>query len=79
MSVLDVGCGTGAITVGIAGQVGPARRVLGIDRDESLLSIARREHGGVPNLEFQRADVLDLMIEPGFDIVTAARALQWIG
>ncbi|MBM3787255.1 MAG: methyltransferase domain-containing protein [Acidobacteria bacterium] len=66
LSVLDVGCGTGAITRGIAKVTGDA---LGIDRDKSLVP---DEPG------FQHADILNF--EPGrrFDIVTAARTLQWI-
>ncbi len=32
MSVLDVGCGTGAIIAGIAQAVGPSGRVVGMDK-----------------------------------------------
>jgi SAM-dependent methyltransferase len=78
MSVLDVGCGTGAITVGIARAVGPGGRVVGVDRDESLLDIARRSHDGTGNLLFECAEALTLPYEREFDIVTAARTLQWI-
>ena len=49
MSVLDAGCGTGAITADIARMVGPEGHVLGIDRDESLLVQARQEHHAIPN------------------------------
>src|SRR3982751_3359875 len=75
MSVLDVGCGTGAITAGIARAVGASGRVVGVDRDESLLELARREHSGA---EFVYGDALELPYDAEFDIVTAARALQWI-
>lgn len=82
MSVLDVGCGTGAITADIARVVGPEGRVLGIDRDASLLAmglaLARREHDGIPNLSFALGDILALPVEGRFDVVTAARTLQWI-
>lgn len=74
MSVLDVGCGTGAITAGIARAVAPGR-VVGVDRDEALLETARRDHAGV---EFQQGDALALAFQDEFDIVTAARAVQWI-
>jgi len=79
MSVLDVGCGTGAITADIARLAGPRGRVLGIDRDESLLALAREEHGGIANLRFAHGDILTLEFEERFDVVTAARTLQWIG
>lgn len=78
LSVLDVGCGTGAITAGIAKAVGPAGEVLGVDRDAGLLEIARREHGGIPNLRFELGDAIGLQVPAHFDIVTAARTLQWI-
>ena len=72
MRVLDVGCGTGAITAGIAEAVGRAGRVVGIDRDASLVEIARKDHKHITNLSFAQRDVLALTEEAGFDIVTAA-------
>ena len=78
MRVLDAGCGIGSITAGIAAAVGPRGSVMGLDRDESLLRIARRDHAGIGNLEFQTGDLLELNSAPRFDIVTAARLVQWI-
>jgi SAM-dependent methyltransferase len=78
MSVLDVGCGTGSITAGIAGAVGAEGRVVGVDRDEELLGIARTEHGSIPTLRFEATDATRLNFHAEFDIVTAARVLQWI-
>ncbi|MBV9498695.1 MAG: methyltransferase domain-containing protein [Acidobacteriaceae bacterium] len=77
MSVLDVGCGTGAITADIARIVGPNGYVLGFDRDESLLHLARRDHM-IPNLRFVQGDILTFPLEGRFDVVTAARTLQWV-
>ena len=81
MSVLDLGCGTGAITADIARAVGATGRVVGIDRDEATLAIARHEHREVDNLRFENGDVLTFdfdAFDDRFDIVTAARTLQWI-
>ncbi len=78
MKILDVGCGTGAITAGIAKAVGPDGMALGIDRDDANLALAIQEHSGIKNLRFERADVLALDVENRFDIVTAARTIQWI-
>ena len=75
MSVLDVGCGTGAITAGIAEAVGLEGRVIGVDRDAGLLAHARRLH---PQLSFAQATATQLPYQAQFDIVTAARTLQWI-
>src|ERR1019366_3444221 len=78
LSVLDVGFGTGAITVGIAAAVGPEGSVVGVDRDEDLLARAREEHTAIPNLRFEHGDATSLTFKEQFDIVTAARTLQWI-
>jgi SAM-dependent methyltransferase len=82
MTVLDVGCGTGAITADIAKVVGRGGMVVGLDRDDANLAIARQEHGDTDNLRFENGDILTIDFEGdfnrGFDIVTAARTLQWI-
>ncbi len=75
--MLDVGCGTGAITAGVAKAVGPQGYAVGIDRDEVLLELARKEHGAIPNLQFEHGDATELRFHAQFDIVTAARVLQW--
>ncbi|HEX4032685.1 MAG TPA: methyltransferase domain-containing protein [Terracidiphilus sp.] len=77
-SVLDVGCGTGAITAGIARAVKPEGHVVGVDRDEGLLEIARTEHAEIKNLQFNCGDATALKFRAQFDIVTSARVLQWI-
>lgn len=80
MRVLDAGCGTGAITAHIAASVGPDGIVFGVDRDEANLAIARQDYGRAENLRFETADVLTLSDRFGreFDIVTAARTIQWV-
>jgi ubiquinone/menaquinone biosynthesis C-methylase UbiE len=78
MSVLDVGCGSGAITRGIAEAVGADGRVVGIDVSEELLERALTTHGGPPSLEFEVADVTRHGYRDEFDVVTAARTLQWL-
>lgn len=82
ISVLDLGCGTGAISADIARAVGAAGRVVGMDRDDANLAIARQDHRDVRNLRFENGDILKFDFQNNsndrFDIVTAARTLQWI-
>ena len=78
LAVLDVGCGTGAITRGIAEAVGPSGRVVGVDLNGQFISEARRAHAAVPGLTFEVCDVYRLPFIEAFDVVTAARVLQWL-
>jgi SAM-dependent methyltransferase len=78
MAVLDVGCGNGAITAGIARAVGTAGSVLGIDCDSTLLEEARARFSGLANLRFEKQDILTFDARGRFDIASAARTLQWI-
>ncbi len=78
LAVLDIGCGPGAITRGIAGAVAPSGRVIGADLSAHLIDEARRTHGSAPGLSFEICDVYDLPWCEEFDIVTAARVLQWL-
>jgi len=78
-SVLDVGCGSGAITYGIASIVGPSGTVIGIDRSDALIQQATATYTDVPNLHFICADILDYTPSiPPFSVLTTARTLQWV-
>lgn len=74
LSVLDVGCGSGAITRGIAKYAG---RVVGIDRSEELIQLAN-EHNTEQNLSFIVGDIMTYAPAEKFDIITTARTLQWM-
>ena len=78
LSVLDVGCADGELTAGIAEAVGPEGSVVGIDRDAERLDLAREEHRALTNLRYEVGDAANLGYPARFDIVTAARLLQWI-
>lgn len=75
--VLDVGCGTGAVTVDIAEST--RGQVVGIDVDEAKLEEAQRLLEVAPNLDFQVADVQDLPFEDGtFDLVITNIVLVYV-
>ncbi|RUS47361.1 methyltransferase domain-containing protein [Cohnella sp. AR92] len=79
LSVLDVGCGSGAITVGMAEAVGPQGEAIGVDVNERLISDANRQHAKPDgSLRFEVADIYALPFKERFDVVTAARVLQWL-
>lgn len=78
MTVLDVGCGTGAITRGIAQAVSPDGAVTGIDINADLIARASAAAAGQRNLCFEVADIYQERWAAAFDIVTSARVLQWL-
>jgi ubiquinone/menaquinone biosynthesis C-methylase UbiE len=78
VSVLDLGCGPGTITVDIARRVSPGR-VTGVDIAESIVEAARghAEDNGVRNATFSVADAYALPFpDASFDIVHAHQVLQ---
>src|SRR5258705_2051878 len=77
LAVLDVGCGTGAITRGIAEAVGHEGHAVGVDVNASMIDAARAAHRRVPGLSFHVIDVYGLPFRGEFDIVAAARVVQW--
>ncbi|MBD2756937.1 methyltransferase domain-containing protein [Spirosoma validum] len=76
--VLDMGCGSGAITRSIAEKVGPTGYVLGVDPNENLIEQARQNAGNQPGLTFEQGDVYTFDTYERFDVVTCARTLQWL-
>jgi len=77
LSLLDVGCGPGTLTVDLARRVAPGR-VVGIDAAESVLAQARAhaESAGVP-VTWRAGDVYQLdFANASFDVVHAHQVLQ---
>ena len=78
MSILDVGCGPGTITLDLASIVTPGE-VIGIESVEAPLVAARDEatRRGDKTTRFQLADALKLPFEnASFDVVHAHQVLQ---
>ncbi len=77
--VLDIGCGDGKVTAGIADNV-PQGTVTGIDSSMEMIRFAR-EHFPPdvhPNLTFVPMDASHLTFSEEFDIVFSNAALHWI-
>ena len=78
MRVLDIGCGPGSITIGLARYAAPGGTV-GIDQSEEALTVARALAGEqrVTNVRFQQADVYGLpFADESFDVVYGHQILQ---
>ena len=76
--VLDVGCGPGTITVGLAARV-PDGHVVGLDAAPAVLDEARALPGATErgNLRFEVGDVYELGFgDESFDVVHAHQVLQ---
>jgi len=71
-SVIDLGCGNGALTARIA-ETGA--KVVGIDSSTEMLAVAKEKH---PTLEFRQADALNFTVEEPIDAVFSNAVFHWI-
>lgn len=74
-SVLDVACGTGIVARTAAARVAPGGRVVGVDANPAMLTVAERV---CPDVELHEADVADLPFQTGtFDAALCQMALMF--
>ena len=69
IKVLDVGCGTGAITRGIADLVGEEGQVVGIDTSADLINIGKNINEQIKNLNLYCENIFEFNTESKFDLV----------
>jgi SAM-dependent methyltransferase len=69
MRVVDLGCGSGDVSLLAAMLVGPQGTVVGIDRDAGTIeaATARVQARGVTNVTFRRGEIADLRDDARFD------------
>ncbi len=76
LQVLDVGCGPGTISTGIAGLVAPGQ-VIAIDAEQKVIDHANELAGPQTNCRFETGDVYSLNFPDNtFDVVHAHQLLQ---
>lgn len=78
MLVLDVGCGTGAISKDIATVISPLGKVIGIDNTEKFIESGKVSYKDIQNLELKHCDIFDFESNEKFDLIVSARVLQWL-
>mgnify|MGYP000102283518 len=71
-SILDLGCGTGTLTVQLNNL---AKTVIGVDQSESMIKKAQEQYS---NIEFRVCDALALPFESQFDVVFSNAVFHWI-
>jgi SAM-dependent methyltransferase len=78
MRVLDIGCGTGDVSVTVAELVGPDGHVLGIDRGEAALEAARDKARrlGLDQVDFACREIGDLEGTASFDALVGRFVLM---
>ncbi len=73
MICLDVGCGSGDVTLELSRRVGANGKVVGAELDQTKVDLARQEAGdlAVGNVEFRVFDIRNCRAECEFDLVYA--------
>ncbi len=63
--VLELACGTGILTHFLRQHLPPEVEILATDLNPGMLDFAREHRGGLPRVQYQLADALDLPYEGG--------------
>jgi ubiquinone/menaquinone biosynthesis C-methylase UbiE len=79
MSVLDVGSGAGDVALLAADLVGSKGRVVGVDRNDAVLNIAREraESAGFSHVVFREGNLADVGSDEKFDAVVGRLVLMY--
>ena len=74
--VLDVACGTGIVARTAADRTGPAGRVVGLDLNEAMLTVARRVR---PDLDWRQGNAASMpFADESFDVALCQSGLMFV-
>jgi SAM-dependent methyltransferase len=73
MTCLDIGCGSGDVTIELARRVGPTGKAVGADIDSTKLDLCRADAQSldITNVEYRTIDVREHPASGEFDVVHA--------
>ena len=76
--VLDVACGTGIVALLAAERVGSKGKVVGLDLNPGMLTVARSASAGIENIEWREGNATAMPLSDGmFDLVFCQQGLQF--
>ena len=80
MRVLDVGCGSGDVSMLVGEIVGPSGQVVGVDKAGAAIerASARAADRGLSNLHFIERDLQELSFDEPFDAVVGRLVLMYL-
>ena len=76
-TVLDAGCGSGAVTKALLERL-PRGRVIAVDGSPAMVERARAELAGEPRVEVREADLVELELDEPVDVVFSSAVFHWI-
>lgn len=78
-SLLDIGCGDGRISAGLAKSLKQGS-VVGIDASKEMIAVAKNHYppSGYSNLSFAQMDARSIRLGKRFDIAFSNAALHWV-
>lgn len=76
-TILDLGCGTGKLTLELE-RLAPEGSVTGLDPSDEMLKKAQDVSSHVPNLSFIKGTAQEIDFDAAFDLVFSNSALNWV-
>jgi SAM-dependent methyltransferase len=79
MTVLDVGCGPGDVSMTAATLVGPTGRVIGVDVNPAMITLGRERTAaqGLANVTFLTSPLEELVLTPPHDCLYTCCSRPW--
>jgi trans-aconitate methyltransferase len=78
-TVLDAGCGSGDIAMGLLSHVPHIERLDAVDLSPGMIAEGRQRRGGDdPRLNWQVAPIETATLQPSYALITAGESLHWM-